>query len=190
MKKAIKRSIVVLAIAAISLSVGLIYGAILDSLDRATHPRDYSEWVEKYSAEYGVAEHIVYSVIKVESGFDSAVVSHAGAIGLMQMTPETFEWVQFLLGEKLERGMLYDPETNIKYGTYLLSYLFSEFGNWESALAAYNAGMARVKGWLDDPQYTNESGRLINIPIKETREYVAKVDRAEQVYLRLYYGDN
>ncbi len=190
MKKAIKRSVVVLVIAAISLGVGLLYGAVLDAIDRSSHPREYSEWVEKYSSEYGVAEHIVYSVIKVESGFDSAAVSHAGAVGLMQITPDTFEWVQFLLGEKLERGMLYDPETNIKYGTYLLSYLFSEFGNWQTAFAAYNAGMARVKDWLDDQQYTDERGRLVSIPIKETREYVAKVDKAEQTYLRLYYGDN
>lgn len=188
MSKAVKRSIVVVTIAVLSLLTGIIYGSIMDAIDRANYPRDYSQWVEKYSSEYGIPEYVVYSVIKVESNYNASALSSAGAVGLMQITPETFDWLQFLLHEDYETGMLYDPETNIRYGTYLLSYLYAEFENWDTAFAAYNAGMARVKGWLQDSQYTDGNGKLKNIPIKETREYVAKLDRAEQAYLRLYYN--
>jgi soluble lytic murein transglycosylase len=187
MKKAVRRSIVVVTIAVISLCVGFIYSSIMDAIDKANYPREYSQWVEKYSSEYGIPEYIVYSVIKVESNYNASAVSGAGAIGLMQITPDTFEWLNFLLHEDYEPGMLYNPETNIRYGTYLLSYLFAEFGSWDEAFAAYNAGMSRVKGWLGNPEYTDDQGKLDNIPFKETREYLAKIERAVQVYLRLYY---
>lgn len=187
MKKAIKRSIVIIIILAVSVGIGFVYEKIWDKIDRVRYPQKFSEFVEKYSNEYGVPEYIVYSVIKVESDYESNAVSHAGAVGLMQITPETFDWVMMLMREELDRGMLYDPETNIKYGTYLLSYLYTEFGNWNTVYAAYNAGMSRVKGWLENPQYTDIDGKLDYIPIEETRKYVPKINSAIEVYQRLYY---
>ena len=92
-----------------------------------------------------------------------------------------------LMKRTAEDGMLYDPKTNIEYGTYLLSYLYMRYNRWDTVFAAYNAGMTRVDGWLTDPALTDENGRLQEIPIKETQEYVKKVNNAIDVYRRLYY---
>ena len=132
---------------------------------------------------------MVYAVIRTESGFDSSAVSAVGAIGLMQLMPDTFRWISDdLLRERLASSMAYDPETNIRYGTYLLKRLYDRYGDWNAALAAYNAGPGRVDDWLKDAQYTDSSGHLIpdRIPIAETRNYVNKVQSTAQVYTRLY----
>lgn len=189
MKKIFLRSLTVIIIIAFSLTCAVIYDRIWDKLDRAANPREYAEYVEKYALAYGVPENVVYSVIKVESDFVSSAVSEAGAVGLMQITPDTFDWISFLLKENYDKGMLYDPETNIKYGTYLLSYLHGQFGTWETVYAAYNAGMARVKTWQTNPDYADGNGNLINIPFEETQDYVVKVAKVRQTYIRLYYSE-
>ena len=143
--------------------------------------------MEAYAEQYGVPETVVYAVIKTESNFDSGAVSSAGAVGLMQMMPETFEWLtDEILFDHLESGMLYDPETNIKYGTYLLSRFYDRYGDWELVFAAYNGGVGNVDEWLEDPEYADGDGGLKKIPFKETRQYVKKVTDAWDMYERLY----
>ncbi|MBQ2767506.1 MAG: lytic transglycosylase domain-containing protein [Clostridia bacterium] len=188
MRSVLKRTLVTILILALSIGIGYAYDRIRDQIDRRLYPRDYSEYVERYSAMYGVPEHIVYAVIKVESKFQSNAVSSAGAVGLMQITPDTFDWLMLRLREDLDTGMLYDPETNIRYGVYYLSYLYQEFGLWPSVFAAYNAGPNRVKAWREDPAYADPNGVLIDIPIPETKAYTKKVEEAAQVYQNLYYN--
>ena len=106
----------------------------------------------------------------------------------MQITSDTFDWILTQTHDGYEIGMLYDPDTNIKYGTYLLSYLNLKFDNWETAYAAYNAGIGRVSSWLEDPEVATD-GKLTNIPIEETRNYVKKVASAAEKYKELYYND-
>lgn len=187
-KSSIRMSGVILVILALSIIAGLLYQTIWDAIDRKRYPQEYSEYVAKYASEYGVPEYIVFSVIKVESDFASNALSHAGAVGLMQMTPDTFDWVSMLMKRTADHGMLYDPETNIEYGTYLLAYLYMRYNRWDTVFAAYNAGMSRVDGWLKDPAITNADGQLENIPIKETDKYVDRVNDAIDVYKRLYYA--
>ena len=130
---------------------------------------------------------MVYAVIKTESDFDSAAVSKKGAVGLMQFMPSTFSWItDEMLFEHLADGMRYDPETSVRYGAWLLSHLYKRYGNWQVALAAYNAGIGNVDKWLDDPQYADGAGGLKSIPFKETRNYVKKVTKAMATYDRLY----
>ena len=115
LKNALLRSIAVILIVSLSVASGIWISNILDRMDRTSHPRpdEYSGYVTRYSAAYGVPEHIIYAVIKTESDFDSSALSPDGAIGLMQIMPETFAWLTDLLDESYESGMLYDPETNI-----------------------------------------------------------------------------
>ena len=150
-KKAILQSAVILVILALSVVIGFLYQVISDRADRAKYPQPYSEYVTKYSTEYGVPEYIIYSTIKVESSFNSNAESSAGAIGLMQIMPDTFEWLVSLTKDGYEKGMLYDPETNIKYGTYYLSYLYLKYNDWKTVSAAYNAGPSAVDEWLAKP---------------------------------------
>ncbi len=186
LKKSVRMSAVILIILAAAVLAGFLYQTVWDAIDRARYPRDFSDYVTKYCDRYGVPEHVVYAVIKVESGFQSNAVSSAGAVGLMQITPDTFSWISMMLKRTSDSGMLYDPETNIEYGTYLLSYLYMRYNRWDTAFAAYNAGMSRADEWLKNPQYTDDDGRLTNIPYKETAKYVRKVNDAIGVYKRLY----
>ncbi len=188
MRKAMIRSITVIVILSLVVASGLIYDKVCHELDKKQYPREYSQYVTKYAAEYGVPENIIYSVIKVESDFVSNAVSHAGAVGLMQITPDTCDWIAFRLGETTDNGLMYDPETNIKYGTYLLSYLSKEFGAIDTVFAAYNAGVGRVSGWLENSEYTDENGVLVNIPFPETENYIKKVNAAIEKYTELYYS--
>ncbi len=191
MKKnnAVMRSIVIISILLLSVLCGLLFQVIWDAVDRVTHPKEYSDFVEVYAYEYGVPEYVVYSVIKVESDFESGAVSDVGAVGLMQLMPETFVWLTTENGENLNSATLYDPETNIKYGTYYLSKLYLQFGTWDEVYAAYNAGPTKVAEWLDSEKYSENGKTLDEIPYKETEDYVRKLNKANEIYKKLYYED-
>ncbi len=188
-KNTVIRSITVILIVSLSICVGLIIDKILDGVDRRNHPQDYSEYVTEYSEAYGVPEHIVYAIIKTESNFDSSALSNAGAIGLMQIMPSTFDHICELLDEEYEVGMLYDPETNIKYGTYYLSYLYGIYARWPTVYAAYNVGMDTVDAWLQNSRYSNDGMSLHTIPFEETNIFVESVKTAAQLYAKLYYSE-
>lgn len=181
-----RHAVAVLIILCISVLIGLAYNGVMTLVERETHPRTYRELVETYAAEYEIPTSVVYAVIKCESDFDASAVSHAGAVGLMQLMPSTFEWLCTLTGDRYDPALLYDPETNIRYGTYMLSLVYTEYGNWETAYAAYNAGFGNVDKWLADPEYGSRDGTLHYIPFKETRNYVTRVSEARAVYERIY----
>ena len=168
--------------------VSVCRGAAWERIDKALMLRNYGfkyeEYVERYSAEYSVPQEVIYAVIKCESDFVPDAVSPKGAVGLMQMMPETYDWLCTKLGET--RDSLYNPETSIKYGTYYLSYLWDRFGIWENCFAAYNAGDTKVSSWLENAEYA-EDGRLTYIPYEETRKYVKKVNDAVEAYKELLY---
>ncbi|MBE6613471.1 MAG: lytic transglycosylase domain-containing protein [Ruminococcaceae bacterium] len=151
------------------------------------YPMAFTELVEQNAVEFGVPRELVFGVILTESGFDPNAVSRSGAKGLMQLIDETNEWAALMMGEKAENERIFEPELNIRRGTWLLARLYREFGSWREALAAYNAGIGRVRGWLDDPAYTTDGKTLSHIPIGETRAYVDKVMKAAEKYKEIYY---
>lgn len=185
--------LVVLLVLIISIVFGFLFDIVCNAIEKKLYPKpeEYASFIEKYSTEYGVPEDLIYAVIKTESSFDSSAVSSKGAIGLMQMMPSTFEWLtNDILRDYHGSGMLYDPETNIKYGTYYLSRLYNRFGDWDTALAAYNGGEGNVSDWLVDSRYSSDGKKLIidNIPNEfgETEAYVKKVNKAFDKYKKLY----
>lgn len=184
-----KKTFTILGILVVAALVATLWERVDDAFLRKTHPQKYSESVEKYAVEYDVPESVVYAVIKTESGFTPDAVSLKGAIGLMQITPDTFDWLCSKTGDEANSLLLYEPDTNIRYGTYFLSLLHNEYKAWDTVYAAYNAGRGRVNSWLASEEYNN-NGRLKNIPYEETASYVKKVEKAQSVYARLYYGEN
>lgn len=96
----------------------------------AAHPLEYTEYVEASAEEFGLDPYLLYAVIKTESGFDPSAVSNVGARGLMQIMEETFDWIQYRLGEegRTEYDDMFDPALNIRYGAYLMDYLMEKFG--------------------------------------------------------------
>ena len=178
--KHIKRILVIIIIAA------LVFAGILSyiKIENFIYPTSYSNYVEKYSKEYGVDKTLVFAVIKCESSFDENAVSSVGALGLMQMTPETFEWVQTKLDGKVTYSDddLYTPEINIKYATYLLSLHLEEFKDTKTALAAYHAGRGNVNKWLKMSEYSSDGKTLDTTPFKETNAYCERVVKVMDKY--------
>ena len=175
---------------ALLLAAAIIAGCAflgIDTLKRRIYPRRYSEYVEKYCEKYGVDLNLAYAVIHTESGFDSDAVSPLGACGLMQIMPETFEWLRSKDCEKSDRfDDVFDPETNIRYGVFFLSLIKERFGNERLMIAAYHAGMGRVSSWLSDVAFSSDGKSLHTIPFSDTEYYVKKVERTKRIYDALY----
>lgn len=155
----------------------------------AIFPTDYSQYVEKYCYEYNIEPTLAYAVIKTESGFDPHAISSAEAKGLMQLTDDTFEWLQWKKGVEnaMDSTQLYDPKTNIEYGVYLLSYLCEKYnGDYKLVLSAYHAGSGNVACWLANEQYSSDGVTLDVIPTPDTRNYFNKVSRNIKFYDYLY----
>ncbi len=155
---------------------------------RCAYPQKYGELVEQYARENDLDPALVYAVIRTESGFDPLAESSVGARGLMQMTPDTFHWVRYRLGETgaASPDLLFEPEENIKYGCANLRLLIEEFGSVENALAAYHAGWGSVSRWLADERYSQDGQTIVHIPFADTDAYVTKVLETVQIYQRLY----
>lgn len=152
------------------------------------YPLQYKDYIFEISETYDVTPSLICAVICTESHFIPTAKSHAGAVGLMQMTPDTFRWAQTRAGVKnpLSEEHLTDPYTNIRYGTYTLKLLHEMFEDPTAALAAYNAGQGTVTKWLKDPAYSKDGVHLDTIPYKETANYVKKVKNAQTIYKDLY----
>lgn len=151
-------------------------------------PYDYDEIIDKYSKEYDVDKSLIAAVIYQESRYRPAAVSAVGATGLMQIMPDTAQWLSSKMKIAYKKSDLIDPDYNIRMGTFYLNYLLKKYkGDEKLALAAYNAGPGNVDSWLTDDRYSN-GGNLTVIPFKETREYVPNVIKMKDLYQSLYSG--
>ena len=140
--------------------------------------RRYADLIREISLEYGVDPAVVLAVSEVESHFDPEAKSSAGAVGLMQLMPDTASWVAKCIPiENYKDEDLFVPETNVRIGVWYLSYLYRVFDESWQVFAAYNAGEGTVKDWISDENFKKE-----DIPYSETANYVKKVERALKRY--------
>ncbi len=128
-------------------------------------------------------------LIRQESTFQADAVSHANAIGLMQILPKTGRILAKQRKVKYTRASLYDPNVNIQLGMLYISDLVRQTGGPEYAAAAYNAGEDRIALWKSERTYDEVPELVESIPFTETREYVQIVVRNAQMY-RQIYGDS
>ncbi len=152
------------------------------------YPRQYSDSVTLEAKDNGLDPNFVYAVIRQESRFRADAKSGAGAVGLMQLTPDTFEWLQKKEAGKapLSADALTEPSVNIRYGCRFLGLLMKKYGAAHTALCAYNAGQNRVDGWLRDSSLSGDGKTLRSIPYAETGNYVRKVEENYREYRDLY----
>ena len=157
--------------------------AVLSAFFLTYNARGYfccRSFIIEYSKKYGLDKAEVAAIIKTESNFNNKAVSPAGAIGLMQIIPETAQYISEFLS--MDEYDLFDSETNIKFGCFYLSYLKKKFPYDETAYAAYNAGEGRVTEWLSDEKYSSDGVTLYNIPFKETSDYVKKISILKKLF--------
>lgn len=180
--------ILFLAVVVVALAFG--WRSVYNIFMRAAYPDKYREYVTTFSQRSNIEPSLVFAVIKTESSFNPNAVSNIGAIGLMQVTPPTFEWMMRKSKEtnNYTSSDLYTPEVNIRYGTAILSELKREFGDERVALAAYHAGRSNVMKWLKDKNCSADGKTLYYIPFPSTRAYIAKVEKIKVIYEKLYYS--
>jgi soluble lytic murein transglycosylase len=145
---------------------------------RIWYPLRYSTIVRAHAHNYDLNPALLAAVIDEESKFRADAKSSAGAVGLMQLLPDTAKGIAIHTGgSKFVTSDLYDPEINVRYGAWYLHHLIQKYGDERLALAAYNAGQQNVDSWRAE-------GKDIQFP--ETRAYVDKVERLKGIYRRTY----
>ena len=145
---------------------------------RLRYPLEYEHIVVGHARNYDLDAALLAAVIYRESKFEADARSDSGAIGLMQLRPETAKGIALHTGgTRFRVADLYDPEINVRYGAFYLRRLLRKYGSERLALAAYNAGQGNVDRWL-------AAGRQIEFP--ETREYVDDVLHLRDVYARAH----
>lgn len=153
---------------------------------RQVYPLEYETDIREAAARHDLDPALIAAVIYQESGYRETVVSESGAIGLMQLRPETAEEIAVRTGgEQFETDDLKDAAINIRYGTEQLRHLLDRYDDDETAaLAAYHAGLGSVDRWLVGGEGVGLE--LTAIPYDDTRAYVRRVDRLQGLYGRLY----
>ncbi len=153
---------------------------------RAAFPLPYEIDLRNEAARNQLDPMLVAGLIRQESAFESKAMSHAGAVGLMQVEPQTALKLARQLKVRYARARLTDPGYNLQLGSRYLANLIQAFGTREAALAAYNAGEDRVEQWTLNQNYLETAEFVESIPFTETREYVQIVIRNSDAYRSIY----
>lgn len=163
-------------------------GDVSPEIWKTAYPLPYEKELRAAAAHAGVDPMLVAGLIRQESAFDKNAVSHANAYGLMQILPKTARLLARHERIGYSRTRLTDPEYNLRLGTVYLASLEKNWGSFEAALAAYNAGEDHVATWRSGHQFSEPAEFVDSIPFTETREYVRIVLRNADMYRRLYGG--
>lgn len=141
------------------------------------YPVKYEKEVNQSAISYNLDPYLILAIIQVETGFKKDVVSKKGAIGLMQLMPDTATWI-------VDHGKFPDyllnnltvPKVNIILGSWYLAYIIEKYeGNTIASIAAYNAGPGNVDKWLKNGIWDGTEQSLEQIPFGETRHYLQRV---------------
>ena len=151
------------------------------------YPRPYFKLARAFAEENGISPYLVLSIMRQESGFNERAKSGAHALGLMQLLPRVARDLASERNTGLGPENLYDPETNIGYGSKLVAQLLKQYGNnLILMLAAYNAGEPQIKKWRKKIIRVDTREFIEQIPYNETRNYIKLVLRNYHNYLQIY----
>ena len=171
------KSMIIVLMILISVTSGAILTLIM--YNKLKYPICYTDYVTQYASEYSLDSALVYSIISAESGYSPSIVSFKGAVGLMQIMPSTAEFIASELKyTNLTVEDLKNPQVNIEFGCFYLSYLFDKYTETEKVLYAYNAGEGNLINYL--VEFGEFS--IKTILIKETKNYIVRVKRAYNYY--------
>lgn len=152
------------------------------------YPIKYEEEVIQASNRFQVSPYLVLAIIRAESDFSTDKISRKGAVGLMQVMPDTANWVVNQGGfQPITEAQLFHAKTNIDIGVWYLSFLLNMFGGDQiKAIAAYNAGPGKVNDWIERNMWDGSIGSVQDIPYTETRDYVQRVVYFQERYQKVY----
>ena len=189
-RAAARRRRTALAIFAIGLTVVAVILAMplfRKAVNEFTLPITNADVIRQQAADKHLDPALIAGVIYAETKFDPRP-SPAGAQGLMQILPQTAEFLARRSGATTFRlSDLATPQVNIAYGSYYLRFLLDHYGgNKVLALAAYNGGEANVDRWVADARRSGRKLTIARIPFPETRAYVERVLRAQRDYRHTY----
>jgi soluble lytic murein transglycosylase len=155
------------------------------------YPEPHRELIYTTARKYDVDPMLVFAIIRAESKYETWAESDVGAKGLMQIMPETAEWIAERKGiSGFEPDHLHEPHLNVDFGCWYLSFLIKEFdNNLPLTIAAYNAGNNRVRGWVGQGLWDGDVKELDKIPYEETRHYVKNVLKNYEAYQAIYKND-
>jgi peptidoglycan lytic transglycosylase len=159
-------------------AVALVQEAKPGWWERLWYPLRYEQIVRGHAENYSLDPALLAAVIYQESKFKPDARSTSGAIGLMQLLPDTAKGIALHTGGSAFRvDDLYDPEINVRYGAWYLRHLLRKYGDERTALAAYNAGQDNVDRWRREG---------LRIQFSETRAYVDRVEELKRIYRDAY----
>jgi len=170
-----------------SLSLALQSPPSVETL-RLRYPLAHWDAVRRHAAENGLDPYLVLSVMRRESRFKPKAMSHANALGLMQLLHETARTEAEKMGlPQPEAAQLFDPDLNIRLGVHHLKGLLQHYGHSQAkALAAYNAGKEAVERWTRDHEAVDDLVFVERISYRETRQYVKAVLQNHHAYRTLH----
>ena len=167
-----------LLIVAVATSFVYLRSGEPDWFQRVRYPLKYEQIVRGHARNYQLDPALLAAVIYQESKFHSDAKSDSGAIGLMQLQPDTAKGIAIRTGgSRFQTSDLYDPELNVRYGSWYLRHLLDKYDDEKTALAAYNAGQRNVDEWRAEGK---------GIQFSETRAYVDRVEHLKGVYHDAY----
>ena len=151
------------------------------------YPMEYTDLIREHAAEFGLDPAHVASVILAESSYNPQAVSSVNAQGLMQIMPDTGQWLAGKFKEDYIEGSLFDPETNIRYGCWYLGFLMDRYhGDIACTSVAYHSGQGNVDKWLKDPAYSLDGRTFHTIPGERATVYVNRILEYYEKYVELY----
>jgi len=161
-------------------------------VERANHPLRYRDLIEQYAGENNLNPALVAAVILCESSFDPDARSHLNARGLMQIMPDTAQWIADATGEPdFSQERLYEAELSIRMGAWYLNYLAKLFDyDVRKMVCGYHAGQGNVAAWLRNPEYSPDGITLKVIPEADTAGYEARVQRAILAYQKYHFAED
>ena len=149
----------------------------------ARYPVLYTAEIIEAANVNSIPAPYIAAVIMAESSYNPAAISSVGARGLMQIMPDTGDWIAGKFDETCSEEALHDPTTNIRYGAWYLGFLMDRYnGDMCCATAAYHAGQGTVDRWLGDPEYSADGKTLDKIGYDSTNTYVNRVLKYYEYY--------
>jgi soluble lytic murein transglycosylase len=155
---------------------------------RLAYPLPYRALIQRYATANKLDMNVLAALIRQESVFDAKAVSRSNAMGLTQVMPATGKQLARKFGiRRFRNEMLHRPDVNLRLGAYYLRATLDQFdGRLEPALAAYNAGASRVRGWLGSSEFREPAEFVESIPFSETNHYVRIVMHNAEAYRAIY----